>query len=74
MSNLITHIDIDGSEIDLVNGAEKIFTDGSPKVMIETENDTDAYILKWLDERGYRIVNTISHGHYQNHFAEKPVG
>jgi FkbM family methyltransferase len=57
-------IDVEGAELDVLQGAQKLFSMHSPVVYLETHNvhnpGVDQQCLDWLAEKGYQIEETIA--------------
>lgn len=64
-------IDVDGAEMAVLAGAEHTLSQGTPKMMIEASDDTDKDVLAWMDAHSYKLVHTVEHGQYNNHFLER---
>lgn len=57
-------IDVEGAELDVLHGAQKMFSSHSPVVYLETHNvhnaGVDQQCLDWLNAKGYSIRETIA--------------
>jgi FkbM family methyltransferase len=57
-------IDVEGAELDVLHGAQKLFSSYNPVVYLETHNvhnaGVDQRCLDWFNERGYAIKETIA--------------
>lgn len=57
-------IDVEGAELDVLQGAQKLFSSHSPVVYLETHNvhnaGVDEQCLKWLESQGYQTQETIA--------------
>lgn len=57
-------IDVEGAELDVLHGAQRLFFNYSPVVYLETHNvhnpGVDQQCLDWLSEKGYHIEETIA--------------
>ncbi len=61
-------IDVDGGEVDLLEGASTLFQESHPVVMIETAPSTHDRVVAWLKERSYTMDRVFNRGGYNNVF------
>lgn len=58
-------IDVEGMEMEVLLGAEKLIKQNKPLLYIEACNGTRDSVAKWINENGYKKVkHSIFHGHH----------
>lgn len=67
-------IDVDGGEMEVLNGAEAAMTRGEPWLMIEVSNENEDEVLGWLKDRGYEWKHSIKRDIDVNHFLKRHAG
>ncbi|MEQ8664773.1 MAG: FkbM family methyltransferase [Rhodospirillales bacterium] len=68
-------IDVDGGELSVLQGAEKLLRSGTPKLMVEIAKANETEVLGWLRSIGYKPVHMIERTNDSNYFFERvPTG
>jgi hypothetical protein len=67
-------IDVDGMEMEVLEGCRGLFQSWRPKVMIEVDAQFDNRFRSFVREQNYRVVHRIGHGGYANYFIESNAG
>ncbi|MGQ0626702.1 MAG: FkbM family methyltransferase [Phycisphaerales bacterium] len=74
LDDLIEHragfykIDVDGAELDVLKGMQRILREDKPRIMLEVDQVNAVAFATAIKALGYRIAHTIAHGSYANHF------
>lgn len=63
-------IDAEGMELEVLEGAARIVRESRPKIMIEIFNDHHTPFAHWLQDHGYRIVQTFKYVNATNYMIE----
>ncbi|MEM7197219.1 MAG: FkbM family methyltransferase [Pseudomonadota bacterium] len=59
-------IDVEGSEMDVLYGAEKTITKHRPQLFIEVLDYNKDAFDRWVEDHGYRIVMDFPYGYFYN--------
>jgi len=60
-------IDVDGREIDALQGARALIARCRPQIMIEIARENERDFQNFLKESNYRVVGQIDRGLYKNY-------
>jgi len=63
-------IDVDGREIEVLEGAIKLINRFRPHIMIEIARENEEYFRSFLDGIDYGICDHIDRGSYKNYFIQ----
>ena len=64
-------IDVDGAELSVLQGAEKLLRSGTPKMMVEIAKLNETEVLGWLSHLGYEPVHVVRRTNDSNYFFER---
>lgn len=53
----VVKIDVEGAEVEVLSGANKLFESSRPTVVLETQPGTSPWVTSFFHERGYRLFD-----------------
>jgi FkbM family methyltransferase len=63
-------IDVEGLELDVLEGAKNIFLKFRPDAMVEVKKANKKSFFYWLEKMGYRVVEDIKYWSYSNFYIQ----
>ncbi len=63
-------IDVEGLEIEVLQGAKNIFLKSQPDGMVEVKKANEKSFFNWLEKMGYQIIEAIEYWSYSNFYIQ----
>ena len=67
---MMLKIDVEGMELEVLAGAERVIAESRPKIFIEIVNRNTMAFMAWLERADYRVTRIFTDKGHANYLVE----